>query len=101
MKRLSFVKSSICVLAVSLTASAAPQSTSDETQQLAQGTQSDVIVILRDQLADAPPVRRAMSSRASALAVSQRSLIAELQQGRTRKVHSFNTINAFATSVSP
>jgi Subtilase family/Peptidase inhibitor I9 len=101
MRRLSFVKSCVCVLAVSLTAIAAPESTPDEAQQLALGTQSDVIVILRDQLADAPPVRRAMSSRASALAMSQRSLITELQQGRSRKVHSFSTINAFATSVSP
>ena len=101
MRRLSFVKSCVCVLAVSLTAIAAPQSTPDEAQQLALGTQSDVIVILRDQLADVPPVRRAMNSRASALAVSQRSLITELQQGRTRQVHSFSTINAFATSVSP
>jgi hypothetical protein len=101
MRRFSFLKSCVCVLAVSLTAIAAPQSTPDEAQQLAQGTQSDVIVILRDQLADAPPVRAAMSSRASALAVSQRSLITELQQGRSRNVHSFSTINAFATSVSP
>jgi len=100
MKRLSFVKSSICVLAVSLTAIAAPESTPDEAQQLAEGTQSDVIVILRDQIADAPPVRKAMTSRAFAVATSQHSLITELQQGRTRKVHSFSTINAFATSVS-
>jgi len=100
MKRLSFVKSSICVLAVSLTAIAAPESTPDEAQQLAEGTQSDVIVILKDQIADAPPVRKAMTSRAFAVATSQHSLITELQQGRTRKVHSFSTINAFATSVS-
>jgi hypothetical protein len=101
MKRLSFVKSSVCVLAVSLTAMAAPEGTPDEAQQLAQGTPSDVIVILRDQLADAPPVRKAMSGRASAVANSQRSLITELQQGRTRQFHAFSTINAFATSVSP
>ncbi|MEA3178077.1 MAG: hypothetical protein QOI59_1600 [Gammaproteobacteria bacterium] len=100
MKRLSFVKSSICVLAVSLTAIAAPESTPDEAQQLAEGTPNDVIVILRDQIADAPPVRKAMTSRAFAVATSQHSLITELQQGRTRKVHSFSTINAFATSVS-
>ena len=100
MKGLSFVKSCVCVLAVSLTALAAPEPAPDEAQVMAAGTPSDVIVILRDQMADMPPVRRAMSSRSSALATSQRSLITELQQGRTRKVHSFNTINAFATSVS-
>ena len=58
MRRLSFLKSCVCVLAVSLTAIAAPESTPDEAQQLAQGTQSDVIVILRDQLADAWTYRR-------------------------------------------
>src|SRR3954462_8976778 len=100
MKRLSFVRSSICVLAVSLTAGAAPEPVPEEAQQRAQGQQSDVIVIMRDQLADVPPVRRAMSARASALVTSQRSLISELQQGRSRKVRSFSTINAFATSMS-
>ena len=100
MKRLSFVKSSICVLAVSLTAMAAPEPVPDEAQQMAQGQQSDVIVIIRDQVADVPPVRRAMGARASALVTSQRSLISELQQGRSRKVRSFSTINAFATSMS-
>src|SRR3569833_2353721 len=100
MKRLSFVKSSICVLAVSVTAMAAPEPAADEAQELAQGQQSDVIVILRDQMADVPPVRRAMSARASALVTSQRSIITELQQGRSRKDRSFNTINAFATRVS-
>ncbi|MBS0422647.1 MAG: S8 family serine peptidase [Proteobacteria bacterium] len=88
------------MLAVSLTALAAPEPAPDEAQVMAEGTPSDVIVILRDQMADVPPVRRAMSMRSSALATSQRSLIAQLQQGRSRKVHSFNTINAFATSVS-
>ena len=99
MKRLSLVKSSICVLAVSLTAMAAPEPVPDEAQQVAQGQQSDVIVIMRDQVADVPPVRRAMSARASALMTTQRSLITQLQQGRSRKVHSFSTINAFATSM--
>jgi hypothetical protein len=88
------------MLAVSLTALGAPEPAPDEAQVMAEGTPSDVIVILRDQMADVPPVRRAMSMRSSALATSQRSLITELQQGRSRKVHSFNTINAFATSVS-
>src|SRR3954469_17827613 len=100
MKRLSRVLSTIGVLAAALTVMAAPEPVPDEAQQMAQGQQSDVIVILRDQMADVPPVRRAMSARASALVTSQRSLIAELQQGRSRKVRSFNTINAFATSMS-
>jgi hypothetical protein len=102
MKRLTSLKLCICVLATSLTAAAAaPESTTaEESLQRAQGTQSDVIVILRDQVAAAPPQRRALSIRASALASAQSPLISELQQGRARTVHSFSTINAFATSVT-
>src|SRR4051794_9809700 len=98
MKRLSLLKSCVCVLAVSLSAMAAPEPAPDEAQEMAQGQQSDVIVILRDQMADVPPVRRAMGARSSALVTSQRSIISQLQQGRSRKVRSFSTINAFATS---
>jgi hypothetical protein len=62
--------------------------------------ESDVIVILRDQLAGVPPARRAMTSRASAVAASQSSVVAQLQQTRARRVTSFATVNAFATRVS-
>jgi hypothetical protein len=102
MKRLTSVKLCICVLATSLSAIAAapdPDST-DEALVRAQGPQSDMIVILRDQLESSPPMRRAMSMRAGAVASSQSSLIGELQQGRSRSVHSFNTINAFSTSLT-
>jgi hypothetical protein len=61
---------------------------------------SDVIVIMRDQVASVPPVRRAMSSRATVLASSQSSLVAQVQQWRARKVTSFGTINAFATRLT-
>jgi hypothetical protein len=68
--------------------------------QSLQVEQSDVIVILRDQLANQPPMRRAMGSRATAVAASQSSVVGQLQQSRARRVTSFGTINAFATSVS-
>jgi hypothetical protein len=61
---------------------------------------NDVIVILRDQLASVPPARQAPALRATAVASAQSSVVAELQQARARKVTSFRTINAFATSVS-
>ncbi|HEY2145523.1 MAG TPA: S8 family serine peptidase [Steroidobacteraceae bacterium] len=68
-------------------------------QSLSQG-QRNVIVILRDQLPNLPPARRAMGARASALAASQSSMLASFPQMRGRKVVSFSTINAFAARVS-
>lgn len=46
-------------------------------------------------------MRRAMDSRAAAVAASQTSLLAELQQARPRAIRSFSTINAFATRMTP
>ncbi len=63
--------------------------------------QSDVIVILRDQLASAPPARQALGSRATAIAAAQSPLVSRLQRTRPRRVTPFSTINAFATNVSP
>jgi hypothetical protein len=87
----------VCVIALCIGGSALPESL----QEIAQNTQRDVIVILRDQLSNAPPVRGAMEPRAQSVAASQTSLIAHLQQTRSRQIRSFNMINAFATSVSP
>ena len=60
----------------------------------------DVIVILRDQLADSPPMRRAMGSRAGAIAHAQQSVIEQLQRSGPHRVTTFGTINAFAATVS-
>lgn len=68
--------------------------------QAQQASQRDVIVILRDQMAGAPPTRRAMGARASALAAAQTPVVDLLRQQRARKITSFSTINAFATTVS-
>lgn len=69
-------------------------------QQAMQETNRDVIVILRDQRADVPPIRRAMGARAAALAASQSSVMSSLPRLQGRKFRAFSTINAFATSVS-
>src|ERR1700722_18372612 len=69
-------------------------------QQIAQEAQRNVIVIMRDQVPNLPPARRAMGARASALAASQSSVLSQLPNVGTRKVRSFSTINAFAASVS-
>ena len=68
--------------------------------QTAAPVDSDVIVILRDQVASIPPQRRSMSARAAAVATSQSAMVARLQQWRSRKVTTFSTINAFATQVT-
>ena len=60
----------------------------------------NVIVIMRDQLASVPPMRRAMGARAAAIAQAQAPVIAQLQQ-TPHQVHAFSMINAFATSVTP
>ncbi len=89
---------SICVVvaALSVAGSALPKSL----EKVAQSTQRDVIVILRDQLPNVPPVRGAMGPRAAAVLESQASLITQLQQAQSRSIRSFKLINAFATSVS-
>jgi Subtilase family len=78
-----------------------PVGTARQTPLSAAAQPANVIVILRDQLPNVPPVRRSMGARMSALASSQSSLIAQLQRTRARSVRQFGTINAFATAVSP
>lgn len=60
----------------------------------------DVIVVLRDQLANTPPQRRAMQSRSAALASAQDVVFSRLPLNAKRKKSQFRTINAFATSVT-
>jgi hypothetical protein len=87
----------VCIgLAAASSAVPSPM-TAAQTQQAAQ---SDMIVILRDQLPYAPPTRRAMGARAMSIAESQHAVVNHLQQMRARKVTTFSTINAFATRLS-
>jgi hypothetical protein len=67
----------------------------------AQAAQGDVIVIMRDQMDNVPPARRALASRALALSNSQSAVVAHLQRLQARTVRSFATINAFATKATP
>lgn len=76
------------------------QLTAAQLQQAAQAVDTDVIVILRDQLPDAPPVRGAMGARRSALAAAQAPVLSELQQASATRTRSFGLINALATRVS-
>jgi len=89
----------LAAVALSIAGSALPGSLTQA--QLKQAAQRDVIVILRDQLPNVPPTRGALEPRASAVAAAQLRVLGDLQRTGTHKVHSFLTINAFATRVSP
>src|SRR5277367_3074156 len=83
----------MCVTGGALTQATTPAS-------MAQMTQRNVIVILRDQMPNLPPLRRAMGARAAALASAQASVMSALPHTAARPVRGFATINAFATTVS-
>ncbi|HYM28859.1 MAG TPA: protease inhibitor I9 family protein, partial [Steroidobacteraceae bacterium] len=74
--------------------------TSAQLQQLVQGADTDVIVILRDQVAGAPPARGNMLARSGALASAQTPVLTELRQARATRIRSFALINAIATRVT-
>jgi Subtilase family/Peptidase inhibitor I9 len=68
--------------------------------QLSNASQLPVIVILKDQLPSMAPSREGMSPRASAIAMAQTDVLGLLQRSGAHTVHSFSTINAFATKVT-
>jgi subtilisin family serine protease len=92
-----FLGSTVALL---LSGNALPGAVPAQLQQAMQEGQHDVIVIMRDQLPNLPPQRRAMSGRASAIAMAHDAVLSQMPQLRLRKLHSFSTINAFATSLS-
>ena len=69
--------------------------------QLAGAAQLPVIVILKDQLPNTPMSRDSMGPRTSAIASAQAAVLGMLQRTGPHTVHSFQTINAFATRVAP
>jgi Subtilase family/Peptidase inhibitor I9 len=92
------LKFCISAIALCLTGSALTEAlTPAQFQEVAQ---KNVIVILRDQMLNVPPERRAMGARSAALAAAHNSVLSQLPHMGGRKVHSFSTINAFATTVS-
>jgi hypothetical protein len=102
MKTSIFFSLRLCIstaIGVGVAAVAVPSPvTTAQVQQ--QATQSNVIVIMRDQLAGVSLAGRQLSARAAAVSASQSGVISRLQRNRSRKITSFSTINAFATSVS-
>lgn len=71
-----------------------------EWEPFAHGADTDVIVIMHDQISSVPPARGGMSARASALASAQVPVLSELQRVGATKIRSFSLINAIATTVS-
>jgi hypothetical protein len=101
MKGPTSLKFCISAIALSLTGSALTEAlTPAQFQQMTQGAQRDVIVIMRDQMPNLPPARKGMGARSAALAAAHSSVLAQLPQMGTRKIRSFSTINAFAATVS-
>ena len=91
----------VCIgVGIGLTAASGAIPSPMTAAQTQQAAQSDMIVILRDQLPYVPPTRRAMGARTMSIAESQRAVVSHLQQMRARKVTTFSTINAFATRLS-
>ncbi|MDP9007341.1 MAG: S8 family serine peptidase [Pseudomonadota bacterium] len=101
MKGPTSLKFFVSATALSLTYGALSEAmTPAQFQQITQEAQRNVIVILRDQVPNLPPARRAMGGRAAALAASQSAVLSNLPIVGNRKVRSFSTINAFAATVS-
>src|SRR5277367_3154911 len=101
MKGSTSLKLCLSVIVLCLTGSVLSEAlTPAQFEQAAQQAQRNVIVILRDQMTNLPPERRAMGSRSSALATAQNSVLSVLPRVAGRKVRGFATINAFATTVS-
>jgi Subtilase family len=92
----------VCVsAAIALAAGSAVPAPVPSTAQVEQAGQSDMIVIMRDQMSDLSVARGATSARSTALALSQNSVVSHLQRVRARPVKSFASINAFVTSMTP
>ena len=85
--------------AVLLVSSAVPDALT-AAQLQSPGVDADVIVIMRDQLPNVAAVRGARGARASAIAAAQAPILTELKRAGASKVHSFELINAVATTVS-
>lgn len=95
----AFVLSFSVALAILASGTSPGAALQPEVRQAIEKSQRDVIVILRDQKANIPPLRRAMGARTAALAAAQGEVMA-LLPNTGRKFHAFSTINAFATTVS-
>ncbi len=80
---------------------ALPRESSAIPNMAASMPERDMIVILRDQMSE--PNRRSDERRvrSTAIAAAQAPLLRELQSAKPRQAHTFETVNGFATKLSP
>jgi hypothetical protein len=101
MNRLSSIGAAFCAVISLLSSGALPGTLPfNETPQIASSEDTDVIVILRDQLPDTPGRHGEHNARASAVDTAQAPILSELQRAGARKIHAFHLINAVATTVT-
>ena len=101
MKVFTSVRVAVSVLVLVLSGSSLPGTATPAKAIPSDGANRDVIVILRDQLPDMPPVREARAARAAAIATAQSPILAHLQASKAARIRSFAMINAVAATVSP
>src|SRR5690349_5724985 len=80
----------------SLAGSATQAAPADNTSTASQA----VIVILKDQLSDAPPDVAHLSSRRSRAGAAQQSVMGHLSGAKPSKVRSYTAVNGFAATVT-
>jgi Subtilase family/Peptidase inhibitor I9 len=101
MKVFTSVRVAVSVLVLVLSGGTLPGAATPAKAIPSVGASRDVIVILRNQLPDMPPVRGARAARAAALAAAQAPIVSHLQASNASRVHAFAMINAVAATVSP
>jgi hypothetical protein len=91
----------LTIVVLVLSGSTLPRTATPAAARPAEPVSRDVIVILRDQLPDLPPVQGAREARTAAIAAKQAPILAHLQSSNAARIHSFAMINAVAARVSP
>ena len=92
----------VAVVTLSLAASALiGASTPTRTATPAQLRNSNVIVILRDQMPEIAGVRGMRDARTAALSTAQDPIVAHLQSSGATRIHRFELINAVAARPLP
>jgi hypothetical protein len=88
------------LIAAVVCADALPDTNADASSVRGPDGDTDVIIILRDQITAIPATRELRTARIASLAASRAPIMAQLQRVQARKIRAFNVINAVAATVS-